>query len=76
MRYEFADAVGVCLGQAVPINETAKALLVATEDGQRHWIPKSAVHNDSEVYSLKSGPGKLIVFRWLAEKPEFAELAE
>jgi len=49
--------------------ETDKAILVLFEDGQEKWIPKSVIHDDSEVY--KSGTtGTLIVKRWFAENEE------
>jgi len=57
------------LGKARPVRETAKALLVYLEsDGEEHWIPKSVIHDDSEVYSMKAGDGELIVEGWWAEK--------
>jgi hypothetical protein len=46
--------------------ETAKAILVRCGDEQA-WIPKSQVHEDSEVYA-KDTNGKLIVTLWWAEK--------
>lgn len=60
---------GIRLGKAYPKKETAKALLVklADEDEER-WIPKSCIHDDSEVYSMKSGDGELVVEEWYAEK--------
>jgi hypothetical protein len=46
--------------------ETKDAILVEI-DGREMWVPKSQVHDDSEVY--KSGTeGNLIISRWLAEK--------
>lgn len=62
---------GANLGAAevVPGRSTAKALLVqiADEDEPR-WIPKSVIHEDSEVYRSDSEPGTLVVERWWAEK--------
>ena len=46
--------------------ETDLALLCNIDDKQ-HWIPKSVVHEDSEV-SGESDTGTIIVMRWFAEK--------
>ncbi len=46
--------------------ETSKAILVEFE-GERMWIPKSMVHDDSEVYA-QGHTGTLIVSRWIAEQ--------
>lgn len=35
--------------------------------GEEHWIPKSQVHDDSEVFAT-DGEGKLIVSAWFASK--------
>lgn len=48
------------------IRETDKAILVKLETGEEKWIPKSVVHDDSEVYE-KGGEGKLVVQGWWAE---------
>ena len=45
--------------------ESEKAILVEI-DGEKTWVPKSQIHEDSEVYSKKSGGGTLIVTRWWA----------
>lgn len=61
---------GVNLGQAQAIAGTEKALRVqlASEDHPR-WIPRSQIHDDSEVYDLDdNGTGDLVVTRWFAEK--------
>ena len=46
--------------------ETDLALLCIIDDKQR-WIPKSVVHEDSEVQS-EGDIGTIIVMRWFAEK--------
>lgn len=49
-------------------NETAKALLVRIES-KSYWLPKSAIHDDSEVFDgLDNSEGKLVVQQWWAEK--------
>lgn len=47
--------------------ETAKALLVFIPDHGEKWIPKSQVHDDSEVYQ-DGDRGKIVVSAWFAEK--------
>ena len=51
------------------VRETAKALLVQMpEQSDRElWIPKSVIHDDSEVYG-DGHEGELVVARWFAEK--------
>lgn len=47
------------------LKETDKALLVKLETGDEMWIPKSQIHDNSEVW--KSGHvGKLVIPEWLA----------
>lgn len=54
---------------------TDKALLLDLgEDGGEIWIPKSVVHDDSEVYDASEhNAGKLVVFKWFARKQEWAD---
>lgn len=52
--------------------ETERAILVEIE-GEKVWVPKSQIHDDSEVYSKRSGGGVLIVSRWWAEQKGLAE---
>lgn len=57
------------LGQAAPIRETDRALLVQIEDmDDPVWVPKSCIDEDSECYSMASGEGELLVHSWWAEK--------
>jgi len=46
--------------------ETAKAILVAIGADQ-FWVPKSVIHDDSEVYAAATD-GDLVIARWWAEK--------
>ena len=57
----------VSVGDAQVIRETDKAILVDVE-GDEVWIPKSALHDDSEVWSEKNGEGTLVVMAWFARK--------
>ena len=46
--------------------ETDLALLCNIDD-KKHWIPKSVVHEDSEV-SSEGDTGTIVLQRWFAEK--------
>jgi hypothetical protein len=63
---------GVRVGKAKVIRATDKALLVqleADDEGHQRWIPKSGVHDDSEVFDGKdNSEGDLVLEAWLAEK--------
>jgi hypothetical protein len=48
------------------IAETDKALLCII-DGDEHWVPKSQIVDDSEVYA-KGHEGELQVRKWWADK--------
>ena len=59
----------------VCVIETTKAIMVrragpSATEREGTWVPKSVIHDDSEVYDMKdgAGPGKLVVLRWFAEK--------
>jgi hypothetical protein len=69
-----AKTDGVNLGQAQAIAGTEKALRVQLEsEDEPRWIPRSQVHDDSEVYDDKdNATGDLVVTRWFAEKEGLA----
>ena len=46
--------------------ETDLALLCNINE-KSHWIPKSVVHEDSEV-SSEGDTGTIVIMRWFAEK--------
>lgn len=50
------------------IAESDKAIRVELSSGTRHWIPKSVLSEDSEVYKVDEDAGKLIVKSWFCEK--------
>jgi len=55
------------------LHETEKALLVKCADGDV-WIPKSAIHEDSEVFCLDPHNGqfgKLVIHGWFARKKDW-----
>ena len=56
---------------AEALRETDKALLCNIE-GEEVWVPKSLIHDDSEVYSMKANAGTLIVPLWWARKQGLA----
>lgn len=51
------------------IAETRDALRLEHADWDR-WVPKSVVHDDSEVYAL-GHKGKLVIKRWFVEKEKW-----
>lgn len=59
------------LGNGKCLRETEKALLVELEDHDNRevWIPKSVIHDDSEVFdSEKNAEGSVVVQEWWAMK--------
>lgn len=49
------------------IAETEMAILVDFDDDVQHWVPRSQIHEDSEVQS-KGDEGDLDVTAWWADK--------
>lgn len=64
-----SDSTWTCDGEAV--RETEKAVLVQLETGDEKWIPKSVIHDDSEVWKAGQA-GRLVVLGWWAEKEKLA----
>jgi len=62
------------LGKAKVKRETNKALLCFVDDLAREiWIPKSQIHDDSEVFDGNdNSEGELVVKAWFAEKEKLA----
>ena len=58
-KVEWEDCI--CVG------ETERAIKVAGVENTPVWIPKSMIHDDSEVFALE-GDGTLVVKRWWAGK--------
>lgn len=61
---------GFNIGKATSLRETDKAVLVLADDLAQEgeiWIPKSQIHDDSEVFKADQ-IGYLIVSSWYAEK--------
>lgn len=62
------------LGAAVMLRETGDAMLFEVEEGEEVWIPKSCLHEDSELDdgSQPLDEGELIVREWWAERNGYA----
>lgn len=60
------------LGQGKAIRETPAAILFDLERSGERWVPKSQIHDDSEVWKLGQSPGAVVVNRWFAEKTDWA----
>ena len=59
---------GTSLGDCRVVRETDKALLVELEDtGEELWVPRSLIHDDSEVWA-EGQTGELVVAAWWAEQ--------
>lgn len=51
---------------------TEKALLVVIA-GEEHWMPRSQIHDDSEVWDdMNNDEGKLVITQWIAEQKGLA----
>lgn len=58
---------GEDIGEGRCLRETDAAILVELETGDEVWIPKSCLHDDSEVYA-HGHEGKVVVASWWAER--------
>ncbi len=59
------------IDNAEVVHATELAILVKLGDGpfaDKVWIPKSVVHDDSDVTEDDRGPGVLIVAEWWADR--------
>ena len=45
----------------------SEAAVLVTIEGEDFWIPKSQLHDDSEVYR-KGDSGTLIITKWIAKQ--------
>lgn len=66
---ESKEEIGTDVGEASVVRETEKALLVRLHDhkDKELWVPKSQIHDDSEVYE-EGTEGILLVTEWFAEE--------
>ena len=62
--------------ESIVDRETDAAILVTLRLGHRYrrmWIPKSVIHDDSEVFDSRShAEGKLILMSWFCRKEGIA----
>ena len=66
------EAEGFNVGHAVVLRESDKSILVRLEeDGEETWVPKSQIHDDSEVWKADQS-GDLIVSNWIAAQKGWA----
>ena len=64
---EATDIEATDIEGVIAIKETAHAILIRRPTGAKHWIPKSLVHEDSEVW--RDGDyGRLVVATWFVER--------
>lgn len=58
------------LGPGKVVGSSDKALEIELEDlGERRWIPRSVIHDDSEVYDEdENKEGEVFVHQWWAVK--------
>ena len=60
-------------GKVLRESDSGKALLVKLETGDEVWIPKSVIHDDSEVYDAgENAEGEVVVKEWWAEENKLA----
>lgn len=55
------------VGEAAALRETDRAIFVKIDGVGSSWIPKSQIHDDSEVWK-KGDRGTLVVTEWFADK--------
>lgn len=65
------DDEGTEIGEGKCIRATARAILVKLETGEEEWIPKSCVHDNSEVWD-EGQEGTVVVKTWWAEQAGLA----
>jgi hypothetical protein len=62
------DDEGVAYDVDEVVAATERALLVRfTKDGSEKWVPRSVIHDDSEVFEIEHR-GRLVVKTWFVEK--------
>jgi hypothetical protein len=60
----------ICHDDVTVERETDKALLCVIA-GEEHWVPKSQIADESEVFA-ENTRGTLVIKRWLAEQKGWA----
>lgn len=64
------------VGEAEPLHMTDKALLVDIDEVGETWLPLTAIHDESEVWTYPQEAGRLVVKRWLAVGRGWAEAGD
>ncbi len=70
---------GINLGKGTAVAASPVALRIRFNDAKigTRWVPKSVLHDDSEVYQLSSDPdGKVIVMEWWADKEGLSDVGK
>ena len=49
------------------VHQTDRAIKVKLDDEREIWVPKSVIHDNSEIWKVEE-EGDLMVKRWWAEK--------
>lgn len=58
-----------CDAEILRESDSGAAWLIRFETGDERWVPKSVVHDNSEVYDLRENrEGKLVLKGWWARK--------
>ena len=57
----------VLFEEAKALHDTPEGLKVSVGGAEAVWIPKSAIHENSETYQ-RNTEGNLIIAKWLADK--------
>lgn len=71
-RYTDSTDKGVRFDGAVCLRETDAAVLIEHKDFEEPtWVPKSCIHDDSEVFG-DDDEGDLVVTTWFAKKQGWA----
>lgn len=67
------DRVSLGVGQVTLASDLALRVSLAEHDGRNLWIPRSVLHDDSEVFDDKANAfGRVIVKGWWARERGFA----
>ena len=69
-QYDREEREPVTIKGVTSIGESGHAVLCLV-DGREIWIPKSQIHDDSEVFA-DDQTGKLVISAWLAERERLA----
>lgn len=69
--YDHTEAGFVCHDNVTVKRETERALLCVMNE-EEHWIPKSAIGDESEVWEIGTS-GTLVIKRWLAERESWID---